>query len=74
MLAARLFSFFQRAVESVVEDVAQREQAYEVAALVDDDEAVHARLADRVEYRVQPVVQRASVNAGEVLRGERQLT
>jgi hypothetical protein len=35
-------SFFQRAVESVVENVAQREQAYEVAALIDDDEAVHA--------------------------------
>jgi hypothetical protein len=35
-------SFLERAVERVVEDVAQREQAHEVAALVDHHEAVHA--------------------------------
>ena len=60
-------SFLQRAVERVVENVAQREQAYEVAALVDHDEAVHARFADRVEDGVEAVIECASVDAGEVL-------
>lgn len=58
----------KRAVERVVENIAERQEADEVAALVDDDEPVHARLADRVEDGVEAVVQRASVNAGEVLR------
>ena len=35
-------SLFERAVKRVVEDVAQRQQAYEVAALIDHNEAVHA--------------------------------
>lgn len=49
-------SFFQRAVECVIEDVAQRKQAYEVTALVDDNKTVHARFADRVEDCIQAVV------------------
>ena len=35
-------SFLKRAVKRVVEDVAERQHAHEVAALVDHDEAVHA--------------------------------
>ena len=66
-------SFFQRAVESVIEDIAQREQSHEVAALVNHDEAVHARFADCIEDCVQTVVQGASVDAGEILRCECQL-
>lgn len=67
-IRALLPSFLQRAVERVVENVAQREQADEVAALVDHDEAVHARFTDRVEDGVEAVVERAGVDAGEVLR------
>ena len=60
-------SLFERAVERVVEDVAQRQQAYKVAALVDHNEAVHARFANCVEDGVEAVVERAGVDAGEVL-------
>lgn len=38
-----------------------------MAALVDHDEAVHARFADCVEDGVEAVVERAGVYAGEVL-------
>jgi RecG-like helicase len=37
-----LLSLVKRAVERVVEDIAQREQAYQVAALIDHNETVHA--------------------------------
>lgn len=57
----------QRAVESIIENVAERQQADKMAALVNDDEAVHARLADRVEDSVQAIVERACVDAWEVL-------
>jgi hypothetical protein len=44
-----------------------------MAALVDDNKAVYARFANRVEDCVQAVTQRASINAGEVLRYKCQL-
>jgi hypothetical protein len=61
-------SLFKRAVERVIEDIAQRQQAHKVAALVDDDEAVHAGFADSVEDGVEAVVEGAGVDAREVLR------
>lgn len=62
-----LHSLIKWAVERVVQNIAQGKQAYQVAAFVDDDEAVHARLADCVEDSVEAVVEGAGVNPGEVL-------
>ena len=54
--------------QDVLQDIAERQHALEVLVLVDDDESVHAGLADRVEDGVEPVVERARVDAREVLR------
>ena len=53
--------------EDVGEDVTEGEQALEMVALIDDDEAVHARLADGVEDAVEAVVKEAGVDAREIL-------
>ena len=57
----------KRAVQSVVQDVAEGEQTDELAAFVDDYQAMHARLADGVEDGVESIVQCACIDAREVL-------
>ena len=58
----------KRAVQGVVEDIAEREQTDELAALIDHDQAVDSRFADCIEDGVEAVVERACVDTGEVLR------
>ena len=57
----------QRAVESVVKDIAQGQETLELVGFVDDDQSMHTRLADGVEDGVEPVIERAGVDAWEVL-------
>ena len=57
----------QRTVERVIEDVAQRQQAFELLGFVDDHQSVNARFTDGVEDCVHAVVDGACVDAREVL-------
>lgn len=57
----------ERTIQRIIQNIAQSHQALKLAALVDDDEAVHAGFPDRVEDGVEPVVERAGVDTGEVL-------
>jgi len=57
----------KRAIKGIIQNIAQRQQPHKLAALVDDDESVHARLADCVEDGVEAVVEGAGVDAWEVL-------
>ena len=61
------FSIGQRAIERVVQDVAQGQHALQLHLVVDDDEAMHAGFADRLEDGLQAVVGCAGVDAREVL-------
>lgn len=54
--------------QNVFENVAERQHALEPVVFVNDDEAVDARLADRVKDGVEAVVEGAGVDAGKVLR------
>ena len=53
--------------QDIFEDIAQGEHAFQVVALVDDDETVHAGLPNRVEDGVKAVVEGAGVDSGKIL-------
>ena len=67
LFPSSLIVIAKRAVQRVIQDIAQRQQALELARLVDDDESVDARLADRIEDGVEAVVEGACVDAWKVL-------
>lgn len=53
--------------QGILQDITQRQDALQFAVLVDDDEAVDARLADGVVNGAELVLHGARVDAGEVL-------
>ena len=50
-----------------MQDVAQRQHAFEIAFVVDDYQPVNTSLPNGIEDGIKSIIQRAGVNAGEVL-------